>query len=188
MPHQEADGHRGCQHERDGYGLEPKDGTGSAIGTFIVDTSEPSSTLSTARGRRFVRFTPAPPGEFFAVYRTPSDLRHDDADVRDGVRDAIRFSVGVAVAAVVFFVVAAVWVSTCGGSTADTVACGTPQRTLLGLGAPTILLLGGIRAFVRTYRAWRRDGVWWPWQGAGWFLLTAMLLVLTTSLPTISGL
>ena len=121
------------------------------------------------------------------MFRTLNDLRHDDADVRDGVRDAIRFSVGVAVAGVVFLVVAAVWVSTCGGSTADTVACGTPQRTLLGLGAPTILLLGGVRAFVRTYRAWRRDGVWWPWQGAAWFLLTAMLLVLTTSLPTIAG-
>ena len=74
------------------------------------------------------------------MYRTPNDFRHDDADVRDGVRDAIRFSVGVAVAAVVFLVVAAVWVSTCGGSTADTVACGTPQRTLLGFGAPAPLI------------------------------------------------
>ena len=122
------------------------------------------------------------------MYRTPNDLRHDDADVREGVRDAVRFSVGVAVAAVVFLVVAGVWVSTCGGSTADTVACGLPQRTLLGLGAPIILLLGGLRAFVRTYQAWRRDGAWWPWQGAGWFLLTAMLLVVAMSLPPIAGL
>ena len=121
------------------------------------------------------------------MYRTPNDLRHDDADVGEGVRDAVRFSVGVAVAAVVFLVIAAVWVSTCGGSTADTVTCGSPQRTLLGLGAPIILLLGGLRAFVRTYQAWRQDGPWWPWQGAGWFLLTAMLLVLTTSLPAIAG-
>ena len=121
------------------------------------------------------------------MYRTPNDLRHDDADVREGVRDAVRFSVGVAVAAVVFLVVAAVWVSTCGGSTADTVACGPPQRTLLGLGAPIILLLGGLRAFVRTYQAWRQDGAWWPWQGAGWFLLTTMLLVVAMSLAPIAG-
>jgi hypothetical protein len=121
------------------------------------------------------------------VYHSPHDLRRDDADVREGIRDAVRFSVGVAVAAAVFLGVAAVWVSTCGGSTADTVACGSPQRMLLALGAPVMLLLGGLRAFVRTYQAWRQDGTWWPWQGAGWFLLTAMLFVLTTSMPAIAG-
>ena len=105
------------------------------------------------------------------MYRTPNDFRHDDADVRDGVRDAIRFSVGVAVAAVVFLVVAAVW--------------GQYVRRVDGRHRG---LLGGLRAFVRTYQAWRQDGAWWPWQGAGWFLLTAMLLVLTTSLPAIAAL
>ena len=64
----------------------------------------------------------------------------------------------------------------------------TGRIRLLGLGAPVILLLGGLRAFVRTYQAWRQDGAWWPWQGAGWLLLTAMLLVLTTSLPAIEAL
>ncbi len=99
------------------------------------------------------------------MYRSTQDqLRHDET----GFREAARFSVVVTVAAVVFVVVAAVWVSTCGGSTADTVACGTPQRTLLALGAPIILLLGGLRAFVRTYQVWRQGGTWWPWQGAGW--------------------
>jgi hypothetical protein len=117
------------------------------------------------------------------VYRNPNDLRHDDA----AVRDAVRFSVGVAIAAVLFLVIAAVWVSTCGGTTADTAACGTPQRTLLAIAAPIILLLGGIRAFVRTYQVWRQRGIWWPWQGAGWFLMISMLLVLTMSLPPIAG-
>ncbi len=121
------------------------------------------------------------------MYRNPIDVRHHDAGVHDGVREAVRFSVTVAAAAVVFLVVAAVWVSTCSGATADTVACGTPQRTLLALGAPVILLLGGLRAFVRTYQVWRQDGTWWPWQGAGWFLMTAMLAVLVMSLPVIAG-
>jgi hypothetical protein len=116
------------------------------------------------------------------VYHNPNDLRHDHV----AVRDAVRFSVGVAVAAVAFLVIAAVWVSTCDGATADTAACGPPQRTLLALGAPIILLLGGLRAFVRTYQAWRQHGTWWPWQGAGWFLMTSMLLVLTMSLPAIA--
>ena len=122
------------------------------------------------------------------MYGSTRQLRHDGAEFRDVVRDAARFSVGVVVAAVVFLVVAAVWVSTCGGSTADTVACGTPQRTLLALGAPIILLLGGSRAFVRTYQVWRRRGTWWPWQGAGWFLMITMLLLLTMTLPPIAGL
>ena len=58
--------------------------------------------------------------------------------------------------------------------TADTMACGAPQRALLAVGAPVILLIGGLRAFFRTYQTWRRQETWWAWQGAGWFLLTLM--------------
>jgi len=120
------------------------------------------------------------------VYRTPDDLRHHDVGVRDCVRDAARFGIGVAIAAVLFLVAADVWVGTCGGSTFDAVACGTPQRTLLALGAPTILFIGGLRAFVRTFGLRRQRGVWWPWQGAGWFLMAAMLLVLVKAAPAIA--
>ena len=118
------------------------------------------------------------------MYQSPNDLRQDDANVRD----AVRFGLGVAAAGVAFLVVAAVWVSTCGGDTADTMACGAPQRTLLAIGAPAILLIGGLRAFVRTYQTWRRQENWWAWQGAGWFLLTLMLLILTMSMPPLAGL
>lgn len=87
------------------------------------------------------------------MYRTSEDLRRGDARSRDDVFEAVRFSVGVSVAAVVFLVAAAMWIDTCGGSTFDTVACGAPQRTLLALGAPLILLAGGLRAFVRSYQS-----------------------------------
>jgi hypothetical protein len=117
------------------------------------------------------------------VYHNSNDLRHDDANVRD----AVRFAIVMAAVGVAFLVVAVVWVSTCSGATADTVACGAPQRTLLALGAPVILLIGGLRAFVRTYQTWRNHETWWAWQGAGWFLLTLMLLVLTMSLPSLAG-
>jgi len=120
------------------------------------------------------------------VYRTTEDLRHTDPDARDGVRDAVRFSVGVAVSAAVFLAVASLWVGTCGGSTFDTVACGAPQLTLLALGAPLILLGGGMWAFLRTYQAWRQRGTASPWHAAGWVLMTAMLLVLATSVPSIA--
>jgi len=67
------------------------------------------------------------------------------------------------------------------------VACGAPQRTALALGAPLILLAGGCWAFLRTYRVWRDRGVWWAWQGAGWFLLMLMLVGLTMGVPPIAG-
>lgn len=118
------------------------------------------------------------------VHAHPSEAGRDDSHVRE----AARFAVLVAVLAMLFLVVASLWVSTCDGTAGlDTAACGPVQRTLLGLGSPTALLIGGVWAFVRTYQVWRRNQTWWGWQGAGWFLLSAMMLVLTTSLPAIAG-
>ncbi len=106
----------------------------------------------------------------------------------DEVRAAIRFAVVAASAGVVFLILAALWVSTCRGATAvDTAACGTPQRTLLALGAPLILFGGGLWAFMRTYQVWRENGTWWGWHGAGWFLLTLMVITLTMGAPPIGG-
>jgi hypothetical protein len=104
------------------------------------------------------------------------------------VHAAIRFAVVAAVAGVTFVIVAALWTSTCRGAMAiDTVACGAPQRTVLALGAPLILLAAGCWAFLRTYRVWRDHGTWWAWQGAGWFLLMLMLVTLTMGAPPIAG-
>jgi len=117
------------------------------------------------------------------VSHSPNDLRQDDAHVRG----AVRFALIVALLAVGYLVTAALWVSTCNGATADTAACGVPQRTLLAVGAPVILLIGGLRSFVRTYQTWRSHETWWAWQGAGWFLFTLMLLMLTMSMPALAG-
>lgn len=117
------------------------------------------------------------------MYRDPDDVRRDDANVRD----AVRFSLLVAALGGAFLVVAAVWVSTCDGATADVVACGVPQRMLLGIGAPAILSIGGVLAFVRTYQTWRKHQSWWAWHGAGWLLMTLMVLALTMSLPSLAG-
>jgi uncharacterized membrane protein len=110
-------------------------------------------------------------------------LRHGDANVRG----AVRFALLVVLLAVGYLVTAALWVSTCDGATVDTAACGVPQRTLLAIGAPVILLVGGLRSFVRTYQTWRRHQAWWAWQGAGWLLFTLMLLALTMSMPALAG-
>ncbi|GAC1636822.1 MAG: hypothetical protein NVS4B6_05600 [Mycobacterium sp.] len=44
---------------------------------------------------------------------------------------------------------------------------------------PAILFAGGVGAFVKTYKVWKDEGAWPAWQGAGWFLLTAMLVTLS---------
>lgn len=56
-----------------------------------------------------------------------------------------------------------------------------PDSSVWAIGVPTILLLGGLGAFIQTYRVWKRGGGWPVWQGAGWFLFVLMLL--TLSLP-----
>lgn len=103
------------------------------------------------------------------------------------VRAAIRFAMLAAITGVGFIIVAALWVSTCPGIGVDTVACGTPQRLLLAFGGPLILLAAGLWAFVRTYRVWRDEGTWWGWHGAGWFLLTLMIMTVSLGVPPIAG-
>ncbi len=100
---------------------------------------------------------------------------------------AVRFAVAATAAAVGFMLIAAVWVSTCPTGGVDTVACGPPQRTLLAFGGPVIALAAGIWAFVRTYRVWKAQGTWWGWQGAGWFLLTVMALMVAMGVAPIAG-
>ncbi len=107
---------------------------------------------------------------------------------QDGeVRAALRFAVVAAVVGVGFVMLAAAWVSTCGGMSVDTVACGPPERTLLAFGGPLILLGAGLWSFLRTYLVWRDEGTWWGWQGAGWFLLTLTAVTLSMSVPPIAG-
>jgi hypothetical protein len=122
--------------------------------------------------------------------QTPRESsRGDRLGQEDGeVQAAVRFAILAAAAGVGFLIAAALWASTCDGEIGvDTVACGAPQRMLLAVGAPVILLASGIRAFLRTYRVWRERGIWWAWQGAGWFLLMLMLLTLTMGFTPIAG-
>ncbi|MCV7283108.1 hypothetical protein H7J88_26085 [Mycolicibacterium flavescens] len=106
---------------------------------------------------------------------------------RDGLRDAARMALGVAGLGALMLITAMLWVSTCQGATADTVACGPAQRTLLALAAPTVLALGGCRALFRALQAWRRGQPSYACHGAGWLLLTSALLVLTTSMLPLTG-
>lgn len=114
---------------------------------------------------------------------TRDGLRDDDPETRS----AARFALIAGLVGVALLIVAAVVANGCDGAVADSVACGRPQRVVLGLAAPVILFCCGARAFLRTYRLWQQRRRWWAWQGAGWFLMLLMLLVLTMGLPAIAG-
>lgn len=121
------------------------------------------------------------------MQRPEQRFRADEPGRQDSnMRTAAVFALITAVVGAAFVIVAALVVGNCGEAT-TTAACGPVQRILLGIGGPLILFVGGIWAFVRTYRLWRRRGIWWAWQGAGWFLLLLALVTLTMGLPPIAG-
>ncbi|MBV9092120.1 MAG: hypothetical protein JO044_19770 [Mycobacteriaceae bacterium] len=100
---------------------------------------------------------------------------------------AARFTAIVVAIALVVLLAALLWLNDCKtGSASGQVSlarCNAIQRNTLALGPAVILAVGGVMAFVRTYRVWRARGGWWIWQGAGWFLMLLMLVVLTMTVP-----
>lgn len=100
-----------------------------------------------------------------------------------GVRDAARTGLGFAAAGAAFLFVAMVWIGTCTGSLAQAAGCGAPQRAMLALGAPAILLVGGLWSIVRSFRS--EHHARWAWLAAGWTLLALMVLSAVLSLPSL---
>lgn len=102
------------------------------------------------------------------------------------VRAAVTFAGVTALVGLAFVAVAAIWAGSCDPA-AQTMACGRPYRSVLAVGGPLILAAGGVRAFLRTLRLWRDGGSWWGWPGAGWFLMTLMVLVFVLTASPIIG-
>jgi hypothetical protein len=95
-----------------------------------------------------------------------SDARDVEKRWRDplALRQAVEYAIGViAVAAIAFAAFAFI----------------DKRSVVLAASVPAVLFLGGVGAFVKTYRVWRVGGTWPAWQGAGWFLLTLMLVCLS---------
>lgn len=69
---------------------------------------------------------------------------------------------------------------------AQFLVCASPDRYVLVFGPTAILLLGGLGAFVRAYQVWRRGGTWPIWHGAGWALLTFMVIYLGISMRALA--
>ncbi len=96
------------------------------------------------------------------------------------VRSATIFTLAVSVAAVLATVLIAISAGRHSEECADAAfaICANPERNLLAILPPAILLFGGLAAFVQTYRAWRAAKAWPVWQGAGWFLFIFMTIYL----------
>jgi hypothetical protein len=75
---------------------------------------------------------------------------------------AVYVGVVVAIAGVMFAVYATTW----------------KENVIVASTVPAVLFAGGVGAFVKTYRVWKEEGAWPAWQGAGWFLLSLMLVSL----------
>lgn len=120
---------------------------------------------------------------------TPTMSGADREQGRRTFAAAARFTGLVVVVALLVLGLGLVWVSGCKSEAGEQALahCDRLQRNAVGIGSPLILLLGGIGAFVRTYRIWRAGGRWWIWQGAGWFLLMLMLVELTMTAPVALG-
>lgn len=92
-------------------------------------------------------------------------------------RHAARYVLAVLGVAAAVFIVTAFWSSShCGG--ADSLLCDRPAQSAILIGPSVVTLLGGIGAFVQTYRQWRHRKNWPIWQGAGWFLFLITLVYL----------
>ena len=110
-----------------------------------------------------------------------SDRRRDRATFASAAKFA-----GIVVAVALLVLIASLaWLSGCksGAGPGALADCSAIQRNTLAIGPPLVLLIGGLGAFGRTYQVWRARGGWWIWQGAGWFLLVLMLVVLMMTVP-----
>jgi hypothetical protein len=98
-------------------------------------------------------------------------------------RRAAWYAAAVIGGALAVMAIALVWAGTDSQDCADTqsVVCSDPGRYILVFVPTGILLLGGLGAFAQAYRSWRRGGTWPIWHGAGWILLTFMLIYLGMS-------
>ncbi|GAA4476302.1 hypothetical protein GCM10023094_15850 [Rhodococcus olei] len=94
------------------------------------------------------------------------------------IRRATRYTVVVLATALAVMALAALWAylgrSNC--TEAPTLVCATPDRYVLAIAPAAVLMVGGLGAFFHTYIVWRHGGTWPAWQGAGWALMTFMLI------------
>ncbi|WP_245973331.1 hypothetical protein [Rhodococcus wratislaviensis] len=109
-----------------------------------------------------------------------SDMMTSGADLT--FRRAATYTVAVMAGAVLVALLSVAWMSIGSGDCAESMMeCAGGEKYVLVFGPPTLLLVGGVGAFVQTYRVWRAGGRWPIWQGAGWMLFVFMLIYASLS-------
>ncbi|ANA98518.1 hypothetical protein [Mycobacteroides chelonae] len=90
---------------------------------------------------------------------------------------AMWFSLAFVAIAAMTLITTVMWIGQCSISLdVNEALCRRHGTPMIALASPAVLLIGGIIAFVQTYRSWKRHESWWIWQGAGWFLLLLMVV------------
>ncbi|MCJ0902084.1 hypothetical protein [Rhodococcus sp. ARC_M6] len=110
--------------------------------------------------------------------RNGSDTEKRWSDPEEFRRAAIFTIVVVGTALVVLLLDALAVGRQSGGSESGGSESGISGIGILAFAPSAVFLIGGLAAFVQTYRVWRRGGTWPIWQGAGWFLMVLMLFSL----------
>ncbi|MFH5210790.1 hypothetical protein ACHIPZ_21675 [Antrihabitans sp. NCIMB 15449] len=95
-------------------------------------------------------------------------------------RDAQLYTLAVVSLALIVLIVSAALAAASGNECAeDTVlACHSTARAMIAYVPSTLLLVGAVGAFVRTYQVWRRNDEWRIWHGAGWVLFVVLAIYL----------
>ncbi len=94
-------------------------------------------------------------------------------------RNTVRYAASVIALAAAIAAGVIVWAALNTGDTcvdADFAVCTDPARAILAFGPTLVLLLGGLGAFVQTYRVWKAAGKWQIWHGTGWALFVLMIV------------
>ncbi|MFH5241051.1 hypothetical protein [Antrihabitans spumae] len=69
----------------------------------------------------------------------------------------------------------------------DFLTCHATVRTIIAYVPSTLLLIGALGAFYRTYQVWRRNDEWRIWHGAGWVLFVVLAIYLGLAASVIAG-
>jgi hypothetical protein len=104
-------------------------------------------------------------------------------------RDAQLYTLAVVSLALIVLIISAVWVAASDNDCADdtVLACHSTARAAISYVPSTLLLVGAVGAFVRTYQVWRRNDEWRIWHGAGWVLFVVLAIYLGMAAALITG-
>ncbi len=109
--------------------------------------------------------------------------RHKNAATNSPGRRAVLYtSVIVGLALLITVVFAPLAANSPNACAEDEVfSCMSVNRYILTFVPSSLLVIGGITAFVKTYTVWRSGGPWKVWHASGWALFVMMIIFVSAA-------